>query len=141
MSEVTQTILYNPEDQTVQGNCLQAAVASLLDLPLEAVPHFSQFFWWPHAMQLWARGRDLRMTGERTTVIPQRRCIIGGRSVRGVEHVVIGEHGRIVWDPHPSRAGLVTIRDATWFEPVDNSHPAACWFCGQEYAWVDDEPS
>lgn len=140
LRQVTQTLLYNPDDPTVQGNCLQAAVASLLDLPLEAVPHFSQFLWWPQAMSMWARGRDLRMVGERTATIPERLSIVGGRSERGVDHVVIGGQGKVIWDPHPSRAGLVTIKDATWFEPSDNSSPKACWFCGTEYEWIDDSP-
>lgn len=142
MIPVTQTLLHDPENTRVMGNCLQAAVASVLELPLEAVPHFSQFLWWPQAMQLWCAGRDLVMRGERTNVIPDRLCIVGGRSARGVAHTVVGEHGRIVWDPHPSRDGLVTITDVTWFDHQDMSDPRSCWFCSTdfEYAWAETDP-
>ena len=122
---VTQTILYTPENEAagVYGNCLQAAVATVLDMPLEAVPHFSQFLWWPHAMSLWAAGHGLKVCGERTSVIPDRLCVVGGKSPRGVMHSVVGEHGAIAWDPHPSRAGLAEVRDAAWFEPGMSEDP------------------
>lgn len=115
--EVTQTITYSPdrEAEGIYGNCLQAAVAALFDKPLDAVPHFSAFLWWPDALALWAKGEGYRVKGERTTEIPQRRCIVGGRSPRGVPHVCVAEGGQIIWDPHPSRDGLVSITDATWF--------------------------
>lgn len=128
-SEVTQTILYDPDQDEVVGNCLQAAVASLLNLPLEAVPHFAQFMWWPNALELWARGRGLMVKGERTTVVPDRLSIVGGTSPRGVMHVVVGYGGEIVWDPHPSRDGLVKITDASWFVEWDNDYGRECWFC------------
>lgn len=132
-AEVTQTILHDPENEHVYGNCLQAAVASVLALPLDAVPHFSQFVWWPMAVELWVRGFDLTCKGERTETIPDRLCIVGGKSERGVSHCVVGYCGEIVWDPHPSRAGLVSIRDVTWFEPMGEAG-AECWFCHAEWA-------
>lgn len=132
MSEVTQTILFDAElnRQGVIGNCLQAAVASLLDLPLDAVPHFSSFVWWPAAMELWARGRGLTVVTEDCTfdTIPTRRCIVGGWSPRGVQHVCVAEAGEITWDPHPSRDGLEGVTDAMWFEPWTHGDPA-CFFC------------
>jgi hypothetical protein len=139
-SEVTQTILHNPalsseeanSGRFVVGNCMQACVASVMKMPIEAVPHFAQFLWWPMAMELWLRGFDLTMKGERTTVIPDRLCIVGGQSPRGVSHVVVGYGGQVVWDPHPSREGLVSIRDVTWFEPMGAT--AECWFCHVEWA-------
>src|SRR5437868_3306052 len=53
--QVTQTILYDPElnARGVYGNCLQAAFASLLGMPLEAVPHFVAFGSWDTALALW----------------------------------------------------------------------------------------
>ncbi len=116
MREVTQTIMAGETDGVI-GNCLQACVASVLDLPLDAVPHFSAFLWWPEALRLWAKGEGWEVKGETTSTVPDRLCIVGGVSPRGFAHVVVGQHGRVVWDPHPSRAGLTTIRDVTWFEP------------------------
>lgn len=126
---VTQTILFESElqERGIYGNCLQAAVASLLGLPLDAVPHFSTFAWWPQALNLWAHGRQLKVCGERTDTIPDRRCIVGGKSPRAVAHVVVGNHGQVVWDPHPSRDGLVSVTDVTWFEPADDEWTPNLW--------------
>lgn len=125
--EVTQTILADPDlaAQGVYGNCLQAAVASVLNLPLDAVPHFVLFTWWPAALELWARGRGLLTVVEQTDMIPDRLCIVGGKSPREGDHAVVGQHGRIVWDPHPSRTGLASIRDVTYFVPWDHHVPCA----------------
>lgn len=131
-NEVTQSILHDPANESVFGNCLQACVASVMKLPINAVPHFSQFLWWPMALELWLRGHDLTGKGERTSTIPDRLCIVGGQSPRGVAHVVVGYGGEIVWDPHPSREGLVSIRDATWFEPMGEAGKD-CWFCHAEW--------
>jgi hypothetical protein len=119
---VTQTILHDPAQDGVPfgerifGNCLQAAVASFFGWPLDAVPHFSQFLWWDTALELWARGLGYTVRTMQTTEIPEGRCILGGKSPRGVAHVVVAQGGEIVWDPHPSRGGLVSITDAMWFE-------------------------
>lgn len=126
---VTQTVLYTPESAAlgVQGNCLQAAVASLLKMPLDAVPHFSAFLWWIGAAELWARGLHPALTFRSAKVegvddIPLFRHILCGPSPRGVSHSVIAEEGRVVWDPHPTRAGLTGVTDAYWFEPLAD-HP------------------
>lgn len=141
MNGVTQTILHDPELQAegVYGNCLQACVATVFHLPLDAVPHFSAFEWWPQALTLWAYGKQLRVCGKTATEIPDdsvgRTYIVGGKSPRGVAHVVVGKRGKVIWDPHPSRDGLTTITDLTWFEPIGDEpmplpfgpvHAAAC---------------
>lgn len=132
-SEVTQTMFFDPELEAagIYGNCMQAAVASVLNLPLEAVPHFSQFVWWPQAMELWARGRNLTMKSERLTEVPEQLCVVGGKSPRGSKggHAVVGYQGRIVWDPHPSRDGLLDVEDALWFEPWPSEEAVGCWMC------------
>jgi hypothetical protein len=43
MTPVFQTIIGNGDNGTVRGNCMQAAIASLLDMKLENVPNFIQF--------------------------------------------------------------------------------------------------
>jgi len=133
---VTQTILAGREDG-VPGNCIQAAVASLLSLPIDAVPHFLLWRIWSRALSDWLAERDLAIRVRYVTEIPTERCIVAGRSPRGVAHVCVAEGGAIVWDPHPSRDGLVSVAEA-WFieggvpmterpdeEPVDG------WFDGE----------
>lgn len=131
IAEVTQSLLAVEDDATVPGNCLQAAVAAALGLPLEAVPHLGTFAWWDTAMKLWLRGRglDARQV-EHVPPIPQERCIVTGKSPRGVYHAVVGEHGRVAWDPHPSRGGLVEVMAAwvieKWPTPASDR---ACLIC------------
>lgn len=55
MKPIFQTII-----DPLQGNCLQAAVASLMDLPLEAVPHFTAGFGaWRVEMREFLHGHKL----------------------------------------------------------------------------------
>jgi hypothetical protein len=108
---VTQTILFSPENEArgVYGNCLQAAMASALNLELDAVPHFAAFESWCEAAELWLRGRGLGWRG--TYGIPVGRSIVIGPTERGTgAHAVVGDDGEIVWDPHPSRAGLLSVK-------------------------------
>lgn len=128
LREVTQTILARDEAEAegVLGNCLQAALASALNLPLDAVPHFMAFVWWDAAVPLWLRGRGLDWTWR--AEIPEARSIVVGKSPRGVSHAVVGEAGRIVWDPHPSRGGLVEVQGAYEIHPWNFAN-YDCWVC------------
>lgn len=109
----TQTILAGREDG-VPGNCVQAAVASFLDLPIEAVPHFVLFADWWSAMCDWLAERGYEVERVGTREIPPGCCVVVGRSPRGITHVCVAERGQIVWDPHPSREGLEQVTEA-WF--------------------------
>lgn len=132
ISEVTQTILYSPENEArgVYGNCLQSAVASALGLDLDAVPNFADFMWWEPAARLWLRGHglDWRMVSG----IPPGRSIVIGPTVRGTgDHAVVGDDGEIAWDPHPSRAGLLEVKRAYVLEKWPDGEPSPCWHCGK----------
>lgn len=99
-----------------KGNCLQAAVASLLGLPLEDVPHFIVEH--ESASDIWdavdaffeARGFVLwqfyRNTEYNSIATPDVYYLASGPSPRGVSHAVIMRGGKLVHDPHPSRAGI-----------------------------------
>ena len=139
MIEVQQTILVGDRDG-VPGNCLQAAIASVLDLPLDAVPHFVNFVWFDPAVELWARGRGLTVKRQgfpekpapSPEVIPDRPCLVSGKSERGFLHTVVGDHGQVVWDPHPSQAGILDVWEVEWFEEWKHDD-TSCWACGAEY--------
>ena len=109
MVRVEQTILYG-DDPEIPGNCLQAAVATVLGLDLDRVPHFvwaagSQ---WLAAVKGWAADRGLAVTYAATTTTPSWPCVLLGESPRGVQHAVAWD-GFTAHDPHPTRAGLTTI--------------------------------
>lgn len=131
VGEVTQTILYSPDAEArgVYGNCLQAAIASALGLELDAVPHFGAFTWWEPAVRLWLRGRwlDWRMVED----IPAGRSIVVGSTSRHTgDHAVVGDRGRVVWDPHPSRTGLTEVARAYVLEEWPGDGPSSCVCCG-----------
>lgn len=110
---VDQDRFYDGELGT-RGNCQQAAVASILGLPLDAVPNFieatagqgSAAFWRAIDTFFEARGYMLWEMGNR---MPDCLYMASGPSPRGVSHAVVMRGGRLVHDPHPSRAGLLEV--------------------------------
>lgn len=138
-----QTITYAGADWRERGitpgNCFQTAVASLLDLPVDEVPHFVADLrpgpgWW-EAARTWAREtigkdfswNDLPLCDTARAEIVERNLwgglvIAGGKTVRGTDHVVLvrADDLTLAHDPHPSDAGLIEIEDLWWFsEPYD----------------------
>lgn len=104
---VTQTITVD-DPAGRPGNCLQAAAATLLDLPLADVPHFLEHADWQEAMETFLNDRGYTVTLEG----PERAPAFGlafGPSPRGVQHATVYRDGREVWDPHPDRSGLVSV--------------------------------
>lgn len=106
------------------GDCVRASYATLLDLPVEAVPRFDPAVLTPGEAQrtrerrwLATLGLELfeistapkRLPDEVLNGIPEIPHLISGLSPRGFGHRCVGIGGRIAWDPHPSRAGLVRV--------------------------------
>lgn len=120
MTPVLQTKFYEPElpPEEQRGNCLQAVLASLLDLPLESVPHFVQdhvdhngdqdgeWNWWTRMIR-WLRTRGY--TIEFTNLEDDRYLAVAGPSPRGmgIHHIVIYKDGKMVHDPHPDSTGIL----------------------------------
>lgn len=124
---VDQTRVHDPENGTV-GNCAQAAVASVLGVPLEAVPDFTggsladdvqsdRDFWTRFDDYFAERGLVAhRLHGN---VGLQALHLAAGPSERGVSHMVVRRGFDVVHDPHPSRAGLVDIEHVYLIAPLD----------------------
>jgi hypothetical protein len=102
MLPVTQT-----DTSRGRGNCLQAAVASLLELPLAEVPHFILWPDWEIRFMDFMADNGLPVT--MTAYDKSSTGIAIGPTVRHTTHAVVVNYGRTVWDPHPSRAGLLRI--------------------------------
>lgn len=121
MTPVDQLVLRDPK-RGVRGDCLRAVIASLLDLPAEAVPHFLE-----------AADRDGRSDHAHvaeflaplgygwidpylTDDLEPRLGLYAGHHAmigpgpRGCWHAVVGYRGVMVHDPHPSRAGLRLVK-------------------------------
>lgn len=112
MTPVDQTLFHDP-DGAVIGNCMQAAVASILDLPLDDVPHFAAADDWDHLFARWLHDRRMICLQVPILKLPDDMpVLLTGESPRGVSHMVVGLGIGIAHDPHPSRDGLKTIKHA-----------------------------
>lgn len=133
MIELTQTTL------GLEGNCWQTCVASILEIDPATMPAQSKYdrvtkgadgnnvygpsysnvlraFLRDHHGLTYAEvyshtiaGLAVRDPGWHMILGPTERSA----SLGGMRHVVVGRYGVPVWDPHPSRAGLLE-RDISW---------------------------
>lgn len=121
-----------PVDQTVftvpGGNCFSACVASLLEIPIDAVPYFmgdkppgepedwfGRLLDWLRPRGYWAIPLPVGNGWK-----PEGLCILSGKSPRGdYDHCVIARGLDVVHDPHPSRAGIQTMVDVVVLVPLE----------------------
>lgn len=87
------------------GNCLNACIASILELPLDDVPEFGDD--WLTELNDFLRSRGLSyrripVDGAK----PSGYGTIEGVSPRGGLHACVALDGELVWDPHP-----ISMRD------------------------------
>lgn len=118
-----------PVDQTqfagegVGGNCVQASVASILNLPLTDVPHFLEIapepVQWEFAMQDWLEERGIGYIRREGEYIFDGYYLASGPSPRGVSHMVVYRDGNLAHDPHPSRAGILSVARTFVLAPLD----------------------
>lgn len=128
MIEVTQTRFGK------DGNCQQAALASIFELPLEEVPDFvhgGHDDWWsPMAewilerFRLWPLCLDAQSCRDAEIEwTPPGYHIIAGDGPRGHRHATVGYMGVVVWDPHPSRDGLLSEDEWTvYVHPMERQN-------------------
>lgn len=100
------------------GDCMRATLASLMNLPYEAVPHFAQYVSWWDYMRHWARkfGVDFACLSPEDTKLflePTDLVMGSGPSPRGdFWHACLyNANLELVHDPHPSRLGLVSLEE------------------------------
>lgn len=103
------------------GECARASLATVLGLPLDAVPPLD-----PASCEAagetqdsrerrWLRGLGLdvvRVPVADSADLDRAPCVthlMTGVSPRGLGHRVVGWGGRMIHDPHSSRAGLVRV--------------------------------
>lgn len=104
------------------GNCTEAAVATLLGLRLDEVPEFPRenpaVHWDAIDAFFASRGLELVSMAPDDTLFGGLH-LASGLSARGVHHMVVMQNGAVVHDPHPSRAGLLDVRRVYIVVPRD----------------------
>jgi hypothetical protein len=119
----------------IPGDCFRTALACLLGRDRDEVPHFALYLNWWEEIRRWMYandGRDLYYVDaaepEHWDLIPHRvsardLLLVGGPSPRGsFGHVCVGyRDGSLLWDPHPSRDGLVKVTE--FFVPGEPRYP------------------
>ena len=121
MIPIKQTILHT---ETTKGNCLQAAIASILELSLNEVPIFEGDDWYLLLMN-WLESFKIELVRWDYEVSFKGLYLVVGQSPRGdFKHIVVYENGKLVHDPHPDGTGLKTIESA-WLLLVYNPAIAA----------------
>lgn len=118
MKPVDQVFRHDPANG-IHGDCQRAVIASLLELPIEDVPHFAKDHYQDPDSYWTALQSFLGCHGYAyVTVKPGEAHFFGdlegvyheiaGQSPRDpqVMHAVVGLDGKIVHDPHPDKTGL-----------------------------------
>jgi hypothetical protein len=120
MKRITQDQFSNVPTPQNRGNCQQAAVASLLGLELAAVPSFhdcQEGFWLGFYNFVKSIGCCvIELPRDR---VPNVLYLAYGPSLRGVRHSCVYKSGKLIWDPHPSRDGLVEVDWVNLIVPFD----------------------
>lgn len=113
-------------DSGVYGDCHRTAIACLLDLEPDQVPHFGEHYTdsdtFQRAEQEWLASRGLTTVNAAFTELreamnflrvsnPGIYCLLGGKSANGCGHSVIACDGEIIWDPALDDAGIVAPFD------------------------------
>ena len=131
MIPVYQTLFGDGSDGTPCGNCFAACIASLLELPLDALPNFCALEGWREATDRWLGDRGFFYLdvapgpgfSPETAFGRAGYHIMSGPGPRGLRHSVVGRAGRMVHDPHPSGDGVIA-EEYDFLIPLD---PAARW--------------
>jgi hypothetical protein len=117
-----QTVMNNDEEG-LRGNCAQAAIASILAVPLEQVPNFIELtetateFW--DAIEAFLKSHGYLVEYGSESYRPPIVYLASGTSPRGLAHMVVMYGEELLHDPHPSRAGLVEITNTFILTPID----------------------
>jgi hypothetical protein len=127
--------IFPTEEEPLRGNCFQACIASLFELPLEAVPNFCMEGEWPTNLEQWLAGRglaaiDVRLDTRESVIYPVAagvKCLIAGTTDRHSErlHCVVAETrgNGLTWeylhDPHPAGRFIERPSVITFFAVVE----------------------
>lgn len=128
MTPVTQTVFHRPECDRyhgLRGNCLRACLATIFGGGIDEIPPFewAKGLWWGE-FQRWAiETHRLKPVLFQPHQPPPGWSLMNGPTGRGVRHSVVARDGAMVFDPHPSRAGLLAVEDFIGFTACPPAEP------------------
>jgi hypothetical protein len=109
-----------PVMQSGPDDCFSACLASVMELPLEAVPKFFEIAgkdeteWWK-AVKGWLATHGWGVINIDCNAFKLRRIdgclIVAGESARGLDHSTVWDKGKMVHDPHPEQRGIKEARE------------------------------
>ena len=117
MKPILQT---NTHNESTNGNCMRASLASIFELNIEDIPKFEEMdkWSWKNAFKIWLRGMNLALREQCELPNHSQYYMALGATNRGVLHCVVAQLGKTIHDPHPSQDGLVSIKKYWSFEPL-----------------------
>jgi hypothetical protein len=85
-----------------EGNCLQAALASVLELDLEDVPNFAEYGnrFWPEVWK-WLAERNIVMLSINNNPLGYHLMTVKSPRIEGLNHALVCLDGKPIHDPHP----------------------------------------
>lgn len=114
-----------------QGNCFATAIGCILNRDPAEIPNFCCIADnWREATNEWLKSlglfyMDVSLPGDLRDELTRfwGWHVISGDGPRGRRHAVVGWRGDIYHDPHPSRDGLLGMRDDWEFGLLVPRHP------------------
>jgi hypothetical protein len=112
-----------------RGNCFEACLASILEIPLDQVPDLSLYEdSWDLELDRWlkVRGWDtIIVTGPVVALVRAPAISVGPSPRGGCYHAVVTLNGKLTHDPHPEGGGLAgPIVYSVYLIPTN---PAKLW--------------
>lgn len=116
------TIMHAPPEKI--GDCFPCCIASILELPRDAVPHVYEGDGWVdetgrvgmRRLQAWLKPMGYNyfeldfeagwIDAWADAGYLDCHYVFSGISPRGTRHATVAHNGRMVHDPHPSRSGV-----------------------------------
>lgn len=107
----------------VRGNCLQTALASLIEIEPSKVPSFELMdrTQWKKELIYWLGTQGLAFHQTKTDPMLSDYYIVVGLSELGNRHCVVGMEGRLAHDPDPAQKGLSRAQEFWVISPQPKS--------------------
>lgn len=98
---------------------MRACICSLLEISDEGVPNFVEDDNYPMQLVEFLKEKGYRLRNSKVEPKGIKYYMAVGISPRGLNHVVIYQNGKMIYDPHPDGGGVKDIMLYEWLERRD----------------------